>query len=213
MDVGGNPSPSIDDRRSIASRGASWLVGPMLGFLAGRATAPSDRDADLVQVTSVALDRGQAFWSARVAGWRDARVVLVDRETDTPCGLTGAGPFYCARDGRVYLDLAFLRAVDGDLARAYVVAHELAHHVQAVSGDPSSGVARELGADCLAGLWAGDEMRRGRVLETDVDGALAEASRVGDDRSCPTCAPEEWSHGSGAERAAAFARGIGGGPC
>lgn len=209
------PSRAVEDRRRIARRGAGWLLGPMLGFLAGRASAPSDRDHELVQVTSATVDRGQDFWSRRVPGWRDARVVLIDRPTPTPCGIAGptSGPFYCASDSKIYLDLGFLSAIHGDLARSYVVAHELAHHVQVLAADRSTGVARELGADCLAGLWMRDELDKGRVSEAELEDALELAASVGDDRVCAGCSPEEWRHGSAGARVAAVSLGASGGPC
>ena len=206
------------DRRRVALRGLALVVAAVVAFLTGRALAPRpDPDAGLVIEVSRALDRGQDYWRARLPEWRDAKVVLIDRPERTPCGVADqtSGPFYCPADERVYLDLSFLRAVEGELARAYVIAHELGHHAQKVlrhlSG--SGAVAEELEADCLAGAWIRDEVERGHVENGDVELALAEAAAVGDDRVCPTCSIEQWTHGSSAQRVAAVRRGIEGEPC
>jgi predicted metalloprotease len=221
---GAPPSKNVIDARARASltRRGGIFAALLAAFGLGRVTTPSpDPDADLVTLTSAALDRAQDYWAPRVAAagvaWRDARVVLVDRPERTPCGTVDrtSGPFYCPADQRVYLDLTFLRAVDGQLARAYVIAHEIGHHVQRLVGDRpgATSVDVELEADCYAGEWVRDEVERGRVSGGDVDDALAEAAAVGDDRICPSCSPETWTHGSSAERAAAFRRGITGDGC
>lgn len=210
----------IDRRKAAASHGLAALLALLVGLLTGRVTkAPSDPDRDLVGTVSAALDRAQDYWSGKFAGrWRDARVVLLDQAFMTPCGVADelSGPFYCPEDQRVYLDLSFLRAVDGELARRYVIAHEIGHHVQQLShrlGEERPSVDVELEADCFAGAWIRDEMTRGRVNSTDVESALAEAAAVGDDRLCPTCSPETWGHGSSEMRVAAVRRGMMGEPC
>ena len=157
------------------------------------------------------------FWASQVESWRDARVVLYTGKEPSPCGQADqtTGPFYCPPDEHVFLDLSFLATIHGDLARAYVVAHEIGHHVQKLRGEfngrPSVDI--ELEADCYAGMWAADEQKRGMLDTDDVAGALAETAAVGDDRICPGCSPEQWTHGSSAMRTASFQRGLAGGPC
>lgn len=219
MDLAGQQvSRNVIDKRPGRTGG---VIAAILAFFLGRETTP-DPDADLVLVTSAALDRGQDFWRRVIGnGYRDAHVVLVPSSgnTSTPCGpaSSDSGPFYCPGNERIYLEPGFLRAIDGDLARAYVIAHELGHHVQKLQGElrgqSGRGVAVELEADCYAGAWMREQMERGDVANGDINAALAEAAAVGDDRLCPDCKAEEWTHGSSADRVAAVSRGIGGETC
>lgn len=222
MKVDEKTSENIIDRRPIATHGLAWTLGLLFGaFFRPDGAPPStnDPDRDLVMLASTALDRGQTFWAAQFASssrsWRDARVVLFTGATKTPCGRADAttGPFYCPPDTHIYLDLAFLRAIHGDLARAYVLAHELGHHVQALRGelDGRPSVEVELQADCYAGEWMRNEQALGDLGEGDVPGAIAEAEAVGDDRICPGCSTEQWTHGSSEQRAGSVMRGLGGG--
>jgi len=145
------------------------------------------------------------------------------------------GPFYCPADERVYLDLAFFDELSsrfgaqGEFARAYVVAHEVGHHVQKLLGISERvhaaqmrsddvranalSVRLELQADCLAGVWAARTQAQKHVLETgDVESALSAASAVGDDRlqkaARGTVQPETFTHGSSAQRMQWFKRGL-----
>lgn len=214
-DIDDTKSKNIVDHRPVASHGLAWLIGLLFGMATH--VAADDPQRELVQITSTTLDRAQTFWSTRVIGWHDARVVLFDGAERTPCGQADAttGPFYCPPDEHVYLDLRFLASIRGDLARAYVVAHEIGHHVQKLRGEFASrpDVDVELEADCYAGSWAASEQAAGRLDAGDVDGALAETAAVGDDRICPTCSREQWTHGSGEQRTAAFRKGLAGGDC
>jgi len=216
-----NTSKNIIDKRSTATQhGISAVIGLLIGIFLGVKTAalPQPPDKDLVQITSTALDRGQTYWSHQVPGWRDAHVVLIDTETSTPCGPANksTGPFYCPSDEHIYLDLSFLRTIKGDLARAYVVAHEIGHHVQKIRdelGALHQSVDIELGADTYAGCWMRTESVANHVALSEIDAALAEAQAVGDDRLCPSCSPETWTHGSSAARAAAVSKGLRGESC
>lgn len=207
-------SPNVIDRRKAAAGvAAAGILATLLAVFGNREATAPDPDAKLVEIVSTALDRGQEFWRGRTDGYRTAKVVLFDGSTASGCGraLSSAGPFYCPADEYIYVDLGFLRAIDGDLARAYVIAHELGHHVQKLRGElgatrPSTDV--ELGADCYAGAWMADEEKRGDLEAGDVPGALAEASAVGDDKICPTCSPEQWTHGGADQRVAAVSYGI-----
>ena len=159
--------------------------------------------------------------------YRDPKLVLFRDATPTACGQgeSATGPFYCPGDEKVYIDLSFydlLRTklgAPGDFAQAYVIAHEVGHHVQNLRhllgrGEVSS-VPIELQADCLAGAWAKSADRRGLVEVGDVDEALHAASQIGDDtiqrKTTGHVQPETFTHGTAAQRAGSFRRGYGGG--
>jgi uncharacterized protein len=163
-----------------------------------------------------------------------ARVVLYTEAASTGCGFGEAavGPFYCPRDQKVYLDVSFFRALQsrlgapGDFAQAYVIAHEIGHHVQrqqgvnaqverapegARTGANGLSVRAELQADCYAGVWAHSASQRDLLEVGDLDEAIGAASAVGDDRlqksSTGTVQPERWTHGSAESRARWFKKG------
>jgi predicted metalloprotease len=180
------------------------------------------------------------FWSGRFnqAGGTSYRATTVNVFTgvvQTGCGTatSDVGPFYCPADEQVYLDLAFFRELDqrfkapGDFAQAYVVAHEIGHHVQNVTGifdqverarraDPGQAnalsVRTELQADCLAGIWGHSTYERKLLERGDLEEGLAAAAAVGDDRIQAQVTgqinPETWTHGSSAERTKWFRRGF-----
>jgi predicted metalloprotease len=184
------------------------------------------------------VDDVQKSWAEWFAAhgrqYEHAKVVLYSGAIDTACGLGQAavGPFYCPRDEKVYLDVTFFQELHdrlgapGDFARAYVIAHELGHHVQRLLGTterveraPLSqqqgaghlSVRTELQADCYAGVWARSAERRQIVDVGDIDQAMRAAAAVGDDRlqeqASGSVAPEKWTHGSSAERDRWFHRG------
>ena len=169
--------------------------------------------------------------------YREPKLVLFSGAVESACGFAQAamGPFYCPSDQKVYLDLAFFRELrdrfgaPGDFAQAYVIAHEIGHHVQTLLGisqqvsdlrrrvDPRQGnqlsVLQELQADCLAGVWAHHAHQARHIIEEgDVEEAIAAAAAVGDDRiqrrSQGYVVPDAFTHGSSRQRAAWFARGI-----
>lgn len=205
----------------------SGLLGVIVGILASLGLRPGpsprgpDPDRDLVMVVSTALDRGDDFWGQRIEprSWRMPHVVFENEKGEaTPCGQANAtsGPFYCPANERIYLELTFLRSINGELARAYVIAHELGHHVQKMLAKfrgARDSIGIELQADCYAGMWMKDELTSGHLAKGDIEAALAEASAVGDDAICPGCSPEAWTHGSSKQRVAAVTEGLGGGPC
>lgn len=216
MKVEKKRSAFVIDRRKAGIAGILAAIAVAIAAVAGRATAP-DREAPLIDVVSTSLDRGQQFWAARVRGYRYAHVVLYRGSIPTACGrgLAASGPFYCPGDERIYIDLGFLAAIDNDLARSYVIAHELGHHVQKLRGELAGrdSIAVELGADCYAGAWIAAEHRADRLHAGDVEAALATTASIGDDKLCPACSPESWSHGSSNQRTAAVRSGIAGGAC
>jgi hypothetical protein len=164
------------------------------------------------------------------------RLVLFSGAVQSACGQASAavGPFYCPPDRQVYLDLQFFRELSerfgapGDFARAYVVAHEIGHHVQNLTGtaervhqqrtrmDKASAnalsVRLELQADCYAGVWGHSAARRNMLEPGDVEAALAAATAIGDDRlqkqSRGYVVPESFTHGSSAQRVQWFKTGL-----
>ena len=191
------------------------------------ATTPEEEH--LVDFVSFVFDTTQSTWSKILAQrgmrYQDAKLVLFRDAVQSACGFAQAatGPFYCPGDHKVYIDLGFydeLRrrfGAPGDFAQAYVLAHEVGHHVQTLLGDRfgssnEGSVRRELQADCFAGIW-GNFMAREGVLEGgDVQEGLGAAAAVGDDRlqrmSTGTVSPETFTHGSSAQREAWFRRGL-----
>lgn len=174
------------------------------------------------------LDDVQKSFAREVPGYTVTRLTLFRQGIDSACGTATAavGPFYCPLDRRVYIDLTFydeLRnrfGAPGDFAQAYVIAHEVGHHVQnqkgllGRNGDASS-IETELQADCLAGAWAKDANARGIVEVGDVDEALNAAAQIGDDtiqrKTTGRVQPETWTHGSAAQRSSSFKKGLEGG--
>ncbi len=201
-----------------------------------QSSAAEDRDAHLV---SYVLDDVQADWTKVLASegkqYRHAKLVLYRGSTYSGCGTAQAatGPFYCPEDEKVYIDLDFwdeLKKIGGstaDFAQAYVVAHELGHHVQKILGteqkvqrleqqEPDQqnhlSVDTELQADCYAGVWGHSEQASGKIQEADVDSALSAAAAVGDDHlqkmSGRAVSPETFTHGSAEQRQTWFKRGF-----
>ena len=162
-----------------------------------------------------------------VSTYRNPTLVVFSHGVETGCGnaTSAIGPFYCPSDGRLYLDPSFydtmtrrLRA-PGDFAQAYVIAHEVGHHVQnlrgLLGGGEVSSIAKELQADCLAGAWGKDAQRRSLLEVGDVDEALNAAAQIGDDtlqrKTQGRVQPETWTHGSAAQRSSSFKKGLEGG--
>ncbi len=195
--------------------------------------AQSDTQAHFV---AFVLDDAQQFWAkdfeARGREYRNAKLVLFTNSTDTGCGGGSAatGPFYCPNDERVYIDLGFFDTLQqqlgakGEFARAYVIAHELGHHVQdllgiekharsgVMKGASGNSVRLELQADCYAGVWAHSAQAR-KLLETgDIESAIGAASRIGDDvlqrEETGRVRPESFTHGTAAQRERWLERGF-----
>lgn len=195
-------------------------------------TAPSSQGRARDAFLRAVFDDAEALWRREFDGagltYRPARLTIFSRRVRTACGTgsAGTGPFYCPASFGVYLDPTFFAALSrqvgvrlGDVAQAYVIAHELGHHVQTLLGitrakaaadrrDPAGANARsvrfELQADCLAGVWMHAVYRRGELTAADLAQALAAAAVVGDDfvrhAAGRTRPPEEWTHGSSAQR-------------
>ena len=203
-----------------------------------QAEPAADEGARFVSTTlALTEDVWRAQFSASGSRYRDPRLVLFRGTTPTACGRGEAamGPFYCPADEKVYIDLDFYDTLrerlgaPGDFAQAYVIAHEVGHHVQHLLGtsaklDAARGrvsqaeynalsVRLELQADCYAGVWAHHAEQQRRILEAgDVEEALNAASQIGDDalqqRSRGVAVPESFTHGSSAQRVRWFRRGL-----
>jgi predicted metalloprotease len=220
----------------LGSSGTSIDVGA--GFGDSQSAEPfraSAQEEELVDFVSFVLDDLQSTWSLLIPGYRDARLVLFRGATRSACGMgqREMGPFYCPGDQKVYIDLSFyqdLRArfgAPGDFAQAYVLAHEVGHHIQQITGleqqvrreqraNPGRAnqlsVRMELQADCLAGVWGHAAGRRGVLEPGDVEEGLAAAAAIGDDRiqrmSGKGVHPESFTHGSSAQRTRWLRRGL-----
>ena len=209
---------------------------------AGPAAAPARTTAaeeELVKFMSFVLDDAQNNWTKVFAEggaqYQRARLVLFRDQVNTGCGgaTSASGPFYCPADQKVYIDLNFydeLRrrfGAPGDFAQAYVLAHEIGHHVQNVLGterkmrqlqsrNPGArndlSVRHELQADCYAGIWGRHAQQEGRLESGDIEEALGAASAVGDDRISEmqggSIRPESFTHGSAEQRMTWFRRGF-----
>jgi predicted metalloprotease len=205
--------------------------------------ANSAKDAaekPLVQFVSFVLDDVQKTWTEVLpeqtgVAYRHAKLVLFRDYTESGCGGAQAatGPFYCPQDERVYIDLGFYDELKrrfgapGDFAQAYVLAHELGHHIQKLTGIESKvrhlqqaspemakaySVKMELQADCYAGVWAHTTQQRGLLDPGDVESALGAAAAVGDDRlqkmQTGRVNPETFTHGTSEQRMGWFRKGL-----
>lgn len=193
-----------------------------------------DPDASTVDFVSFVLDDVQGFWDGHFAdagdNYPEADLVLFRQGVQSGCGFapSSTGPFYCPADSKVYVDLTFFRELTerfgapGDFAQAYVLAHEIGHHVQNVLGiddevrrlqgeNPEDvnelSVRQELQADCLAGVWAHSAFQRDLLSDGDLREGLDAAAAVGDDR-LGAGSEENWTHGSSDQRVAWFTEGF-----
>jgi len=192
-----------------------------------------------VHFVSYVLDDAQHTWESTFQQqgrpYRHAKLVLFRDSIDSACGMaqSATGPFYCPADEKVYIDLSFYEELKqrfgapGDFAQAYVLAHEIGHHIQkllgiegqaqrAMQGNPSQrnqvSVRLELQADCFAGVWAHSTEQRNILEAGDADEALRAASAVGDDRlqkmSTGHVNPDSFTHGSSEQRTHWFQQGM-----
>jgi predicted metalloprotease len=233
---------------------AGWIFGinplTLLGLMDGGGPAPQVQQAPagrppaddkLAQFVSVVLADTEDVWREQFAKlgstYREPKLRLFRGSEPTACGMgqSAMGPFYCPGDQKVYIDLGFYETMrnrlgaPGDFAQAYVIAHEVGHHVQnlmGISGKVDSmrgrvsqteqnalSVRLELQADCFAGVWAHHANNARQILEQgDVEEALNAASQIGDDslqrKSRGTVQPETFTHGSSAQRVSWFKKGL-----
>jgi len=213
------------------------VSAPSTGAPAGPSTPEEDRR---VQFVSFVLDDVQKTWDrllpdAAGVPYEHAKLVLFRDTIRSACGLaeSASGPFYCPGDRKVYIDLAFydeLRdrfGASGEFAQAYVIAHELGHHVQNLLGIDDKvhhlqdaqprqanalSVRLELQADCLAGVWGSSTAERNLLQQGEAESALNAAAAIGDDRiqrrSAGRVFPESFTHGSSQQRVQWFSRGF-----
>jgi uncharacterized protein len=215
---------------------------PATAPVAHRAPNPAQnaREQTQVEFVSFVLNDVQKNWDtilpqAENRPYRHAKLVLFRNAYPSGCGLAkdAIGPFYCPADEKVYLDLSFFDELKnrfgapGEFAQAYVIAHEIGHHVQKILGiEPkvralqqrrpdavnALSVRLELQADCFAGIWAHSTQERRIINASDVQSALGAAAAVGDDRlqrmATGRVSPERWTHGSSAQRDEWFQRGL-----
>ena len=233
----------------------SWLTGTNLFSLLStsepgdappsesRPVATSPAEEKLVDFVGAVTDDLQSTWAAMLGSrYQPTRVVLFRGAIDSACGTaqSATGPFYCPSDRRVYLDLGFFSELSqqigapGDFAQAYVIAHEVGHHIQGLLGTEARvragqerspqaartlSVALELQADCFAGVWGHTARQPGRFLSGrveleagDIEEGLNAAAAIGDDRlqrlRTGHVVPDSFTHGSSAQRSDWFRRGL-----
>jgi predicted metalloprotease len=225
--LGGDPSAIINNTQAPPAQQAPTGAGP------------KDEMSDFVAL--VLADTEDAwngvFQKQLGKQYQEPKLVIFSGAVQSACGVaqSAVGPFYCPRDQQVYIDLAFYRDLrerfqaPGDFAQAYVIAHEVGHHVQTLLGisdqvqsaqqrggraDANAlSVRMELQADCFAGIWAHDAQRARQVVEPgDIEEALGAASAIGDDRiqkrTQGHVVPESFTHGTSQQRMDWFKRGF-----
>lgn len=222
-------------------------IGGLLGGGGGSSTSARsdqeqpptgpDPDKELVDFIKFVMKDIQGTFEAKLKAdgrpYRHAKLVLFTDAVDTGCGRSSKaiGPFYCPADEHAYIDLSFYRELKqrfgapGDFAQAYVLAHEIGHHLQKLAGVGAKGrafgrdeprneasVRTELQADCFAGAWGHEARGRKLLEEGDLDEAIGAASAIGDDRlqkqSGREVNPETFTHGTSAQRVHWFRRGF-----
>jgi len=215
LQVGQQVSNSTQQQRSVPSGSKR---GP-----------PEDQ---MGQFVARVLGSTEDVWGKLLTGYRAPTLVLYDRQTPSACGMgqSAMGPFYCPNDEKLYVDLSFYRDLQnrfhapGDFAQAYVIAHEVGHHVQKLTGTfrrmqaaPAAernrvSVRMELQADCYAGVWGYHAGAAQQLDPGDVEEALAAATAIGDDRlqqqTQGRVVPESFTHGTSAQRVRWFKRGL-----
>ena len=254
LKLGGGTTVVLIVLALLMGKDPTGLIAQLLGNLGGESNNPSTQiptagrtqarpaaENELADFTSVVLadteDTWQALFRHRGQQYQKPRLVLFTDVVNSACGYSRAavGPFYCPGDNKVYIDLGFFAdlkrrfGAPGDFAQAYVIAHEVGHHVQNLLGTSSRvhrqrrGLGRakgnalsvrlELQADCYAGVWAHHADKARQILETgDLQEALNAASAIGDDRlqrrARGRVAPESFTHGSSAQRMRWFKIGV-----
>jgi predicted metalloprotease len=232
--TGRNPLQLLSELGGLDGGGAS--IGPASEPDAGGAPVNDAASVFIARVLRSTEDAwGQVFAQSRQQ-YEPPVLVLFSEQTSSACGLgeSAMGPFYCPGDRKVYLDTSFFGELDqrfgapGDFAQAYVVAHEVGHHIQTLTGvsdkvgnarrqvDKTTGnqlsVRQELQADCFAGIWGAYAAREGLLDPGDVEEGLKAAAAIGDDtlqrQSQGRVVPESFTHGSSAQRVEWFRRGL-----
>jgi uncharacterized protein len=232
------------DFLSLLGGGDGGVAPPPAASVGGGGELRTTPDEErLVDFVDAVMKDAQESWELKLGGrYQKTRAVLFRDTIQSACGFaqSATGPFYCPGDQLVYLDLGFFKELrdrfgaPGDFAQAYVLAHELGHHVQRLLGiesqvrrlqqsrpdqDNALSVRLELQADCFAGVWGHDAAQPGRAARKkvelepgDLEEGLNAAAAIGDDRiqrmSGARVAPDRFTHGSSAQRASWFRRGF-----
>ncbi|GAA4280552.1 KPN_02809 family neutral zinc metallopeptidase [Gaetbulibacter aestuarii] len=225
----------------ILGKNPLTLIGQILnGGVQTEATTPyksTAKDEELAQFSATILANTEDVWHKLLKNYREPTLVLFNGSVSSACGSASSamGPFYCPGDEKLYLDLSFFDDMErqlnapGDFAQAYVIAHEVGHHIQNIMGitdkmnqlrgDLSKteynkySVRLELQADFLAGVWAHYSQEMTRMMETgDLEEALNAANAIGDDRlqkqSSGRVVPDSFTHGTSAQRMRWFKKGF-----
>ncbi|HEX7898586.1 MAG TPA: neutral zinc metallopeptidase [Planctomycetota bacterium] len=253
--IGRRESSNVQHRgggRGLAIGGGVSLIGLVIALLlgvdpsqlmldTGAPSAPAGQRSELERFVAVVLADTEDVWHEqfrkRGLSYREPKLAIFTGRVESACGLAGSavGPFYCPPDEHVYIDLQFFEDLKrrfqapGDFAQAYVIAHEVGHHVQKLLGYTDKvhsqrkrlseaeanklSVRLELQADFLAGVWAHHAQRTKQILEPgDVDEALRAANAIGDDRlqrqARGTVVPDSFTHGTSAQRMKWFRLGL-----
>lgn len=229
----------VTKQNPLALLGAAGQLGGGVAPTEQAAPVADPAEEQQVEFVSFVLDDAQAMWQellpAQGAQYRDATLVLFRDAVASACGraASSTGPFYCPGDEKVYIDLGFYAdlanrfGAPGDFAEAYVLAHEIGHHVQNVLGTNAEvsraqqqrpdlanqlSVRLELQADCYAGVWGARAAGDGRLEQGDLEEGLGAAAAVGDDRlqreATGHVQPESFTHGTSEDRMRWFRRGF-----
>jgi uncharacterized protein len=224
--TGTNPLSLLQQTDLTAGQGQSMELAPA-----------SPEEDELAQFVSVVLASTEDIWNVQMEGYREPTLVLFRSSVDSGCGSASAssGPFYCSSDEKLYIDLSFYEELKenlnapGDFAQAYVIAHEVGHHVQHLLGITDKvhsmrsqlsdeeynqlSVKLELQADFLAGVWAHHARdSQGFIEPDDIDEAINAAAAIGDDRLQKkfqgTVVPDSFTHGTSEQRVRWFMKGF-----
>lgn len=216
---------------------SQFIGGEEIGVQTTQPYVPTAEDQELAQFSATVLADTEDIWNQLIKNYREPTMVLFSGYVSSACGSTSSatGPFYCPADEKLYLDLSFFNDMavklnaPGDFAQAYVIAHEVGHHVQnlmGISGEVQAlrgkvsekeynelSVKLELQADFLAGVWAHHTQRINKILEEgDLEEALNAANAIGDDRlqkqSTGRVVPDAFTHGTSAQRMRWFKKGF-----
>lgn len=227
---------SLIFKRDFFSLVGAGGVEPASETASGPPAETTAQEERLVSFVSFVLDDAQNVWQHQLgASYRPAKLVLFRDAVQSACGFaeSATGPFYCPADEKAYIDLGFYQELQqrfgapGDFAQAYVLAHEIGHHVQNLMGTEARvrerrtaradlanelSVRLELQADCYAGVWAHSTAQRQLLEQGDVEEGLGAAAAVGDDRlqrmGGGRVVPESFTHGSSEQRQQWFRRGL-----
>ena len=213
------------------------LGGGGQGFTTETSYTPSPKEDELAAFTATILADTEDVWNQQLDNYREPTLVLFSGGVSSACGMASSatGPFYCPADEKLYIDLSFFEEMDtklnapGDFAEAYVIAHEVGHHIQKITGVSDQvqrlrgelsekeyneySVRLELQADFLAGVWAHHSQRANNILEEgDLEEALNAANAIGDDRlqkqAGGRVVPDSFTHGTSAQRMKWFKKGF-----